>query len=122
MIRLTLPLPDRTLSPNARAHWAAKARAVKAYRRRAMVEGRRAARPQGWPAAVVRITWHSRTRTRPDPDNALASCKPIWDGLQDAGVLAQDRALRFEPIAFAVDREAPRLEIEITPLADAAAA
>lgn len=72
---ITLPLPPRTLSPNARVHWMAKARAVRSYRRLAMVEARRAARPHGWTAAEVRITWYSRTRTRPDPDNALASCK-----------------------------------------------
>lgn len=31
-IVITLPLPDRVLSPNARCHWATKSRAVKAAR------------------------------------------------------------------------------------------
>lgn len=45
----------------------------------------------------------------------------MMDGLQDAGVLADDRALRFEPIAFAVDRERPRVEIKITAMGGQAA-
>ena len=31
-ITITLPLPPKELSPNARPHWAVKARAIKSYR------------------------------------------------------------------------------------------
>lgn len=118
---ITLPLPPKALSPNARVHWAAKARAVRGYRARAMVMARRAGRPHGWGEATVRITWYAKTRTHPDPDNALASLKAGIDGITEAGVLADDRALRYEPIAFAVDRERPRVEIEIVPAREQAA-
>lgn len=44
------------------------------------------------------------TRTRwqyrrwPDPDGLDAALKPLWDGLQDAGVLGDDRHLMREPV------------------------
>lgn len=117
MIALTLPLPPAALSPNARGHWAAKARATKAYRHRAEMTARAnvpAHRRERWPAAEVRWTWYFPDRRRRDPDNIAAACKALWDGLRDAGIIADDDRLVIHPPTVAVDRERPRIEMVIT--------
>ena len=53
--------------------------------------------------AVVHVTWyHADRRTLLDPDNAQAACKALWDGLQDGGLLADDKALTHLPISQVV--------------------
>lgn len=118
-IRLTLPLPPKDCSPNARGHWATKARAVKAYRQRAEMEARRipASQRAAWTAATTRAVFYLRDRRRRDRDNLAASLKAAWDGLTDAGVLADDHGLRHEPTGVEVDRASPRVEIEVWPMA-----
>ncbi len=103
-LTVTLPWPDRRLSPNARAHWGGKAQATKQARtmaRYAMFE-------QGvdlWafirnlsdiPALPIPITWtfHSPTWRTYDRDNCIASCKAYQDGLADALGINDSR---FEP-------------------------
>jgi len=90
-------LPSPELSPNARHHWAVKARAVKASREEV-----------GWLAKVqwhddkpmvkARISYefHVKDKRRRDLDNLLAMCKPYQDGLIDVGVLAYDDAEHLE--------------------------
>jgi Holliday junction resolvase RusA-like endonuclease len=87
---------------------------VKAYRGCAGLLARRPTRHQ-WRTATITVHWFSRTRTRPDADNALASLKAAFDGLVDAGVLADDREVTFAPIRFAVDKADPRVEITVEP-------
>jgi crossover junction endodeoxyribonuclease RusA len=82
---ITLPWPDRHLSPNARVHWAEKARRG----RNAKVEGwtlaiRDGAHNLRWPAATVDITFHPPDKRRRDLDNMLASCKAAFDGIAQA--------------------------------------
>lgn len=117
MITLTLPLPPRALSPNARGHWAAKSRAVKAYRHRAEMTARVNVPPSRrakWRSAEVRWTWYLPDRRRRDPDNLAASCKSLWDGLRDAGILADDDRLVIHPPTLEIDRANPRLVITLT--------
>lgn len=46
-----------------------------------------------------RITIAWETGRRPcDPDNALAGCKAVFDGLQDTGIFGDDRRLVHEPV------------------------
>jgi hypothetical protein len=40
-----------------------------------------------------------------DPDNLDAALKPLWDGLQDAGILGNDRYLIREPVQQERDPE-----------------
>jgi crossover junction endodeoxyribonuclease RusA len=116
MIRVTLPLPPKACSPNARGHWRTRSKAIKAYRACASLLARRPAEHQlRWREASIAVTWFSRTRTRPDADNALASLKAAFDGLVDAGVLADDREVTFAPIRFEVDKADPRVEITVEP-------
>ncbi len=125
MIRITLPLPDRILSPNARCHWATKSRAVKAARATARYEATVAG------GACLMLTTaridiralHKIARRR-DRDNLISSCKAYFDGLADAGLIANDSGFTLGPVVFEVDKENPRLEMEITwpPQAQAQAA
>ncbi len=114
-IRLSLPLPPRVVSPNGRAHWAAKARAVKAMRYRAAAEtlAARGGRVKSWPTATVQVTYYHRDRRRRDGDNALAACKAYMDGLADAGLVADDVSLTYLPVQFEVDKANPRVELTI---------
>ena len=60
------------------------------------------------------FTWYAKDR-RTDPDNLAAGQKFILDGLVKAGVLAGDGWKQVRSIyhRFEVDRERPRVEIEI---------
>jgi crossover junction endodeoxyribonuclease RusA len=116
-MKIVLPIPHKCLSPNARSHWAVTMKHKKAARAEAYYQARIGLKtaPPRWTKATVKITWYSKTARHPDADNALASCKAYWDGLQDAGVVANDRGIRYEPIDFQVDRVAPGLVVEIEP-------
>jgi len=113
---VVLPLPPRELSPNARPHWAAKARAVRWYRETAYLCSL-AERP-GRPMRVARVTskFFFRTRRRRDRDNLLASLKPAFDGIADARVVTNDSGMIHMPVEQYVDRVDPRVEITMEAL------
>jgi crossover junction endodeoxyribonuclease RusA len=115
-ITITIPIPHRALSPNARTHWATKAAKVKAARNVAywFAAVDSSCQPKRWPNAISTVVWYAKTATHPDPDNALAMLKPYFDGMADAGVLANDRNLAHNPIRFEKDKANPRVQITIT--------
>lgn len=115
MLRLILDLPPRELSPNARVHWARKAKAVKQYRTMAWIVARNETRAKRleWNSAEVRAVFLLPDKRRRDPDNLMASLKAAFDGIVDAHVLTDDRALIIYPPVLMVDRENPRVEIEL---------
>lgn len=94
---VTLPLPPRECSPNARLHWAPKARATRAARRVAWYWFQRE-KPAYWTPKPVtlEITYHcprSCDGYRPrDVQNAIAALKPMVDGMVDAGIVLDDSA------------------------------
>ena len=114
ILTITLPLPHKGLSPNARCHWRAKAKHTKAYRRAAFYAARSAtaAEPR-WTTARTSVRWYTKTVRHPDADNALSSLKACWDGMKDAGILADDNGLAHEPIRFAKDAANQRVELDI---------
>ena len=120
-ITVTLPIPPRELSPNhtvgSRGGRLGKAAKTRHYRENARWSTLPACLGKGlfWSAATVRIRWHTKTKRRPDADNALASLKAAFDGFTDAGIWTTDRNVRYEPIDFAIDRTNPRVEITISP-------
>jgi crossover junction endodeoxyribonuclease RusA len=120
-ITITIPIPHRALSPNARTHWATKAKKVKAARGVAWWYAKVDAdwTPTHWTNAISTVVWYAKTATHPDPDNALAMLKPYFDGLADAGVLANDRNLAHNPIRFEKDKANPRVELTITKIEEA---
>ncbi|MCE7031754.1 hypothetical protein LY625_03830 [Lysobacter sp. GX 14042] len=84
---LTLPWPDKALSPNARVHWSKRAEAAKSARAAARLlamaerwsgEGLPEGRLHLW------ITFHRPARRKYDDDNLLARFKPMRDGLAEA--------------------------------------
>lgn len=101
---LELPWPARALSPNARGHWSALARAKKSYRARC-----RAIAAAAWPrlpehlvgGTTVRIDvgllFVPPDRRVRDLDNLVASMKAGLDGVADAlGVDDSRWRLRIE--------------------------
>lgn len=88
MLALELPWPDRALSPNARGHWAKKARAVRIAREAAWALTLEAlkGRVPNLGDEPVGLNWkfHPKTANRVDDDNCLASCKAYRDGIADA--------------------------------------
>src|SRR5687767_4924015 len=94
-IELELPIPPRATHPNARTHWGAKATATKRQRSDCstmasiILRSRQAPR---WAAASVLATFHvpGKSARTSDPDNLIAWLKATIDGLQDAGVFAND--------------------------------
>lgn len=95
MTQIVLPWPDNRLSPNARGHWAIKAKAVAAARSDAFY----AAKAAGVPTlheGPIRLVWtfHPPDKRARDLDNMIACTKGVADGIADAwGV----NDARFEP-------------------------
>lgn len=82
-----LPWPPKELSPNARQHWSAAARARKAYRSRCRGVGEGAglsALKNASERVLVALTFFPPDRRARDWDNMLASMKSGLDGLADA--------------------------------------
>lgn len=115
-ITINLPLPPTELSANSRTHWAAKAKAVKAYRALAWAAGRAAqtGQPKRWVKASVKVKAFYRSHNHPDPDNVIASLKAAFDGIADAGVVVNDRGLWPERPEISKDAKNPRIELTIT--------
>jgi Holliday junction resolvase RusA-like endonuclease len=99
-VTIMLGLPPAALYPNARPNWYELAEARKIYRREACVCARLAlgGRRPMVRAARVAVTMEFLRMPWPDPDNCAAALKACWDGLQDAGLLANDDQLVHEPI------------------------
>lgn len=117
---MDLPLPPRELHPNARASWQAKHRAKSAYRKRCGddVFLQLQVRPCLHAAAISLVYWTAAGKRggwkEHDPDNLIAWAKTAIDSLQDAGVLADDRRVRYEHPVQGRDDQRPRLVIVIT--------
>lgn len=83
---IILPFPPKILSPNARPHWAALAKAKKLYRRDCFLD----ARIQGVKTLKdvqtlnVHLVFFPPDRRPRDADNMLAAMKSGNDGLADA--------------------------------------
>ena len=96
MSTIVLPHPPLPLRNNSRPHWRVKAQAVKAYRKLAQmraIEALAMRNPPMWEKATVLVTWRSKTAQHPDPVNILDSLKAAFDGLEDAGIILNDKGL-----------------------------
>lgn len=116
-IVLLLPLPSKALSPNARVHWGALARAKRIYRSTAWalaLEYTACRRPRH-ARATVQATFYHRTARRRDGDNLLASLKAAFDGIAEAGIVANDSGMTHLPVIQKIDARRPRVEIVIVP-------
>ena len=118
--KITLPIPHKSLSPNhtvgSLGQRMQKANTIKKYRwlaRLLAMEQLGTARPQ-WKTAQVQVTWFSKTARLIDRDNILGYLKSAFDGLTDAGLLADDRDITHLPPVREKDAALPRVEITIT--------
>jgi crossover junction endodeoxyribonuclease RusA len=85
-LTVTLPWFPHELSPNRKVHWAAKARAVKAYRNAVFHHTKESIRYTllGMYEIELNIKFHPPTRHRYDLDNMLAAFKSGIDGISQA--------------------------------------
>lgn len=115
-IEVTLSLPDRRLSPNARVHWRTKSAVYKRHRESARILSWEQA-PSRRPSLILNaraiLVFHWPDRRRRDKDNALASCKAYLDGIADAGIVDDDNRFDDFKIEFKVDKANPRLVIRV---------
>ena len=116
MIAITLPWPANDLRPNARPHWAAKARAVKKARIEAAWSCKAAGIRKGDPdipqALRVTAVFSPPTSHARDDDNMLSACKAYFDGIADFIGVDDSKwsiAIRREPV---VKGGAVRIELE----------
>jgi len=123
-MKVTLPLPPRILSPNVKTGSIggrmAKSRATRLYRRVAYYKARQMAAFEGsrFPLqhAVATLTFYWPDKRRRDIRNAESSMKAAYDGLVDAGLIADDSSDHLthgETVFMVVDLDNPRVEIEI---------
>lgn len=85
MVEVFLPWPSRKLSPNFRGHWGVIARAKKAAKRTAYYTALEAGLGKIDAERInVRVSFYPPDRRLRDTDNAIASCKALFDGLSQA--------------------------------------
>ena len=84
-MRIELPWPSKTLSPNARAHWFKKSAATRAYRRACYYAAREVIGLSKLESPVqMTVTFHPPDKRNRDRDNMISSMKSGMDGLADA--------------------------------------
>ena len=85
MITFTLPWPPSSLSPNARKHWRAHAKAKASYRFACAYHARiQGAQKISADRLTIRMRFVPPDRRHRDLDNLIASMKSGLDGLADA--------------------------------------
>ena len=80
VIRIDPTLLPRLPSPNDRLHWAAKTKAVSAWRQAVYAETVRQEMPK-LDRVRISVVFGRKSLGRTDQDNDVARCKPIIDGL-----------------------------------------
>ncbi len=115
-LTITIPLPPKEVRNNARVHWAKKARAVRAYRMQSKLASKQAhgGKYPLWQKAKVHITAYFPTARHLDPTNLIDALKPAFDGLQDAGVIENDKELWPERPVIVTRDSNPRVELTVT--------
>lgn len=104
MNELTITIPGRPPTPNARGNPAVQWRRAKDWRATAKRIAEEA-RPDDWSPLercrlVIEFLVHDR-RDR-DWDNLIASTKPLTDGIQDAGIIAGDDSSVIADLSFRI--------------------
>jgi crossover junction endodeoxyribonuclease RusA len=97
MNEITFGWPPKELSPNARVHWARRARAAKAYKEACWARTLQSGVKIGFDGLVhLWITFYPPDRRHRDDDNMIASFKNGRDGMALAlGI--DDKRFRIHP-------------------------
>lgn len=99
---VTLPWPQKALSPNSRCHWSVKAKSAKAYRYECFVLAKQAKVKVDWEGPVhLYLTFRPPDKRHRDVDNCVASMKAGLDGLADA-LKIDDSRFRLYPLLSGV--------------------
>ena len=115
MAVIVLPWIDRRLSPNARTHWAVKAKAAKACREIAFYTTKKSGIRIDWDgAAHLWIDFYPPDRRSRDDDNLLSAFKPYRDGIADA-LWVDDKRFRSHPFVRDEVRKGGVIVVSITP-------
>ncbi len=114
-LTITLPIPSRGLSPNARLHWRNKGKLTKIARGRAKLAAFMALQGRHADFTGYTLAFHFPDARRRDDDNAQAATKAYRDGIADALGVDDSTLLLAGVPTFAVDRTNPRLEIPLIP-------
>ena len=105
IVTIRVPLPDRYLSPNARVHWAKKAKAAKRAKEEGFFEAKLAGvteRTHSWTSATMQAIFTHAVRRVRDADNHLAMLKNVIDGVTAAGLMVNDSGISPLPVKFEV--------------------
>jgi len=115
-IEITLPLPHRTLSPNARCHWRKKAAHTKAARNAARLMALAAVpEKRRGDFSTYSLAFHFPDARRRDDDNAAASCKAYRDVIAEA-LGMDDYSLRMSSSPLMLgDKQTPPLIFTLLP-------
>ena len=112
-INLTLPLPPKSLHPNARKHWRRKAADAKRARQDASYAAFETRSAKPFEQATIQPTFYLPRRQ--DGDNLNAWLKSTIDGLQGT-IIQNDSAVTVLPAKQITGRDlAHRVELEISP-------
>lgn len=91
----TISVGDIPPGPNQRLHWVQRNRLTAPIRDAVAWQALTCGRPKLVKAHVA-ITLYRRMGPPMDPDNAVACCKALIDGLSVGGLLADDRHITLE--------------------------
>lgn len=110
---IDLPWPHKSLSPNARVHWAEKARATKKAREWAQWVSCSYG-PIEASELKVTVTFNPPDRRSRDDDNLMSSVKAYRDGIADS-LEVNDKVFRMQPpvIGNVMQGGNVRFEIEV---------
>lgn len=117
-ITIHLPIPPLAVRPNSRTHWRVKAKHTKACRAlsnalcKEALAGRRS--PM-WGKAVMHVEARFKTWKSMDPGNLMASLKAYEDGIQDAGIVSNDKGLWADRPTISTKSKEPGITLIITP-------
>ncbi len=122
-ITINIPLPPKELHPNSRAHKMAVHRQGKKYEAWAFYAalnemGKRKIKTLPWARAEITTRFYHKTKRGRDEDNAIAWMKAGFDGMADAGIVANDKDFRSGNATFYVDKDNPRVEVHIQRIND----
>jgi len=103
--------PPPSLNQQERMHWAKRQRVRDWWAQQAWVVWLRAGQPR-FERPVIQYRLYYRDNRRRDQDNAIASCKPILDGLK-GHAFEDDHSgvVTILPPVVDVDKDKPRVEV-----------
>ena len=116
MTVINLGWPPKETHPNARPHWAVKAKAAKAYRAQSYLATKSQVKglytEDG--AIDLHVVFYPKTNRKRDLDNLIAAIKPGLDGIADALQINDNRFQYLVAKLEQADNPA-RVEIRLEP-------